>query len=219
MNKNAELHLAKAQDYVARGEEFYRKAATEIVAAMDADPSLSSRQVAELLGKGKTWVNDLVTWHTSGREADTPYSGHTERNEKSAARRALRDSTPEQVAEILEDPEIRRNVAKAQDLRHTEQKQRSENAYRESIGESTADALDSQQVLMNAEAELFKSRRALRDALAILRTIDPTEIRDSWLDEFVKTFDDIAAMLELGRSLVDGESVDEAIDRILEGSQ
>ncbi len=213
MNKNAEKHLAKAKDYLAKGDEFYRKAKPEIEAAFVAGANYV--EISRYLEKSKSWVYDVRNWDGSG----TLYGKDTERRQVDQAKQVLRESDPEQIAAILEDPEIRRNVTKAQDLRHTEQKQRSESAYREAIGPATADGLDKQQALTDAEAELFKSRRALRDTLAMLRAIDPSEFRDSWLEEFVKTFDDIVAMCQLGRSLVDGESVDEAIDRILAGGQ
>jgi transposase len=167
VNKSAEQHLAKAREYVARGEEFYRKAAEEIVAAMQDDPTLSSRQIAELLGRSKTWVNDLVRWDTSGREADTPYGGHKQRNEKSATQRMLRDATPEQVAEILDTPEIRANVSKALD-RHYRQRAETASVARR---ERQADDRGGEEVLVESEhvQRLAEIVNVLRGAVSGLR--------------------------------------------------
>ena len=57
MNRSAQQHLAKAKDYVARGEEFYRKAAEEIArgAGSRSDALEPGSRSDEQLGKGDTW--------------------------------------------------------------------------------------------------------------------------------------------------------------------
>lgn len=97
-------HLARAKDYIAKGEDYYRKAAEEIVAAMEENPALGQREVARSIGKGQTWVGDLVRWYTSGRHADqpSPFAGseYAEKKEGQAVRRALRD--PDQRRQVIE---------------------------------------------------------------------------------------------------------------------
>jgi hypothetical protein len=69
-------HLAKAKDYIGKGEGFYRKAADEIIAAQREDPSLGYRQIGEVLGRSDRWCNDLVKWRTSAKgSSPTPYGG------------------------------------------------------------------------------------------------------------------------------------------------
>lgn len=94
-------HLARAKDYIAKGEGYYRKAAEEIVAAMEADPTLSQREIGRRLGRDQKWVARLVRWSTSAdRDTSTPFHSPTlERaRNKSEAKKALRD------------PDIRRRV-------------------------------------------------------------------------------------------------------------
>jgi hypothetical protein len=49
-------HLAKAKEYLAKGEDYYRKAAEEIVAAQKDDPTLSNGAIGARLGKSDEWV-------------------------------------------------------------------------------------------------------------------------------------------------------------------
>lgn len=117
MNRSAEQHLTKAKDYVARGEEFYRKAAEEIVAAQTADPTLGTREIGEWFGRSHTWVQDIVRWHTTGKStrggsegAPTPYAEQQGAVAKRHARSVLRDASPEEIAELLDEPEIIRKT-------------------------------------------------------------------------------------------------------------
>ena len=97
-------HLQKAREYVARGDEFYAKAADEIIAAMAADSTLSYRQIAETVGRSATWCKTIVSWRTNGQRADeTPFSGseYASRQAESHAKRVLREATPEQLEDIV----------------------------------------------------------------------------------------------------------------------
>ena len=103
MNASARKHLDKAKGYLERGEGFYRKAAEEIVAARDADPMLTNAEIGNWFGRSKAWVAELVTWHTSGRTSPTPYSGTGRpHQDKTAARKLLREAPMEQVEKIIE---------------------------------------------------------------------------------------------------------------------
>lgn len=99
-------HLARAKDYIARGEDYYRKAAQEIVAAMEADPTLSYRKVGEQLGHDRTWVARLVKWSTSVSPAHGPFGGPDARNQKdaSAARKVARENPKALVDAITAAP-------------------------------------------------------------------------------------------------------------------
>jgi hypothetical protein len=74
MNRKASKHLDKAVEYVAKGDEFYAKAADEILAAQKADSTLSNREIGERFDHSEAWVRELVRWRTSSTTSRTPYS-------------------------------------------------------------------------------------------------------------------------------------------------
>jgi hypothetical protein len=53
-------HLARARDYIAKGDDFYLKAGQEIVAWLDEDASRTHAQAATALGKSASYVDRLV---------------------------------------------------------------------------------------------------------------------------------------------------------------
>jgi hypothetical protein len=112
MNREAEQHLTKAGDYVARGEEFYRKAAEEIIAAKEADSTLSNYEIARQLDRDEYWVRKMIDY--AGNARALPFEGRAEQNRVAATKKLLREAPPEEVARIIEsDPQIATNVAKA----------------------------------------------------------------------------------------------------------
>jgi hypothetical protein len=122
VNTQATKHLAKAKDYVARGEEFYRKAAEEIVAAQEADPTLGQREIAESLGRSKTWVQEVVSWSTTGRstrggreDAPTPYAEQS----GAVAKRHAKAVARHEPETLIEDPEARQSLGRALDEHYT----------------------------------------------------------------------------------------------------
>jgi hypothetical protein len=68
---NAAQHLARAATYAAKGEEYYRKVAEEILAAKAADPALSNRAIAREIGRSHRWVNGILAW-AAGTDGSTP---------------------------------------------------------------------------------------------------------------------------------------------------
>lgn len=115
MNKSAREHLDKAKGFVAKGEEFYRKAAEAIVAAQKADSTISNREIGESLGRSKWWVADIVRAYTTGEGLTTPWASDTPRRTADAAKKVLRDAEPEQLTELMRDlpPERRAAVVRA----------------------------------------------------------------------------------------------------------
>jgi hypothetical protein len=69
----AQRHLARAKRYVASADQNYRRAAEEIIAARDADPSLSLRAIDRALGKSNGYSGALVRWYTAGGSALHPF--------------------------------------------------------------------------------------------------------------------------------------------------
>lgn len=118
MNQSAERHLAKAETYIGKGESFYRKAADEILAAKEADPSLSTRDIAARVGLAHSSVARILKWAGGGAAAATPFArveGDTARKDREAAKRVLREAPMETVEKIISDlpPKRQRQVAAA----------------------------------------------------------------------------------------------------------
>lgn len=223
MNKHAEQHLAKAKDYVAIAEAgdskiaAYYKAAGEIAAAQKADHTLTLREVDQRNRWSNGYASKLVRWLTSGA-VGSPFGGEeiVERDNRARTKKLLREAPPEQIAEMLNEPEVRAKVSRAQEIAHEKIERRARTAEREALGPETDDALRGQQILRDAEAELFKARRALIETLRLLNNVDVGELPDSWREEFLRTLDDLAAKVELGRSLMTG-TLDEELDKLLAG--
>ncbi len=207
-------HLAKAREYIGRGEEFYRKAAAEIIAAMAEDTTLGYGRVAIAIGKSETWCRDIVRWSTNPLNTATPFAGEYSRVKASLTKSSLRDAPAEDIAAMLDDPQVRANVAKAQNIASAKVIKRSYEAQREAIGQSESDQLEQHARFQDAEAELFKARRGLIETLRILNEIGAEDLPDSWREEFLRTLDDLAAKIDLGRSLLAG-SLDEEFEKLL----
>lgn len=66
-------HLARAVEYIAKGESWYAKAADEILAEREENDT-SWREIAERVGKSSRWCRTIVAWRTSGEpEADVDW--------------------------------------------------------------------------------------------------------------------------------------------------
>lgn len=120
MNERVD-HLERAKVYIGKGEEYYRRAAEEIVAAKKADFSLTDAMVGEALGRSRQWVSKLIAWVEKGADhGTTPFSG-PEENEARYQRHDRRkvseiaQERPEAVAEAITkaDPETQRKIAAA----------------------------------------------------------------------------------------------------------
>lgn len=105
-------HLAKAKEYIAKGEGYYRKAADEIIAAKQADSTLSNRAIGERIGKSRDWVRLLVQARTNGDEV-APFAKRPT-DDSGAAKRVARER-PEELADAIESapPEARRRAVEA----------------------------------------------------------------------------------------------------------
>src|SRR5215468_1194530 len=105
MNVAAKKHLDKAETYLGKGDELYGKAADEIIAAKEADFTLSNREIGERFGHKESWVRDIVTWRTSSECTPTPWA-IPEENDRTAASHAktvLRKAPMETVEKIIAD--------------------------------------------------------------------------------------------------------------------
>lgn len=137
-------HLAKARDYLARGEEFYARAADEILAAQKQD-GLQQKQIAEYLGRSPSWVNLLVQWRRAAisdpkSAAASPFGGPAENEARydRQARTALKD--PDRRRKALADLDTREVEQVARDA-HTEVIGRARAQRREQVTEPTVGEL------------------------------------------------------------------------------
>ncbi len=94
----AQQHIERAYDLANKGDKYYSQAADEIIAAQEADPSISQRQIAEAMGRSQKWVQKIVQWRTSDADHTHGPFGGPEENEARYARHDKR-----KVSEILED--------------------------------------------------------------------------------------------------------------------
>lgn len=93
-------HLVKAKEFIAKGDDFYAKAADEIQAWLDEDASRTHVQAAEIIGKGRQWVSTLLAARAECDGKVTQVNWRSGPNDQpSAARRVLRD--PEQRRQVL----------------------------------------------------------------------------------------------------------------------
>src|SRR5262249_25019365 len=103
--------------YLGRGEEFYRRAAEEIVAAKAADPTVTNATIGERFGRSDWWVRQLVEWALRARGTSTPWEGEqtTEERNTKGARKVLREAPLEQVERIIDElpPERQSAIAAA----------------------------------------------------------------------------------------------------------
>lgn len=95
-------HLTRAKEYIAKGDDFYAKAADEIQAWLDEDAARTHAQAAERIGRGRLWVERLLRARTNRDEGVTQdfevdwQSGSNKRDEV--------------AAKVMSDPEQRRQV-------------------------------------------------------------------------------------------------------------
>ena len=153
MNRAAKQHLAKAKEYLAKGEGFYHRAAKEIVAARDADPKVSNAEIGSWFGHTEKWVRQLMAWHASPTSRTSlPFEGDKGRD-ASTTKKILRDAPLEQVERIISDlPRERQRAIGAvagdaymrvrqdhaeREAKSTEADRKQREAARSSIGQAT----------------------------------------------------------------------------------
>lgn len=215
MNKSAEQHLAKAKEFIAKGDEFYRQAKVEIDLAYQV-PGTRQIDIAKAVGKSQQWVADVLAWDGEG----TLYGQATEARSIRMAKQVLRESTDEQAAEIVGSlpshavAKVAKAVSNEYVARGQNAKRKADEALRESVGGDLIDGLTQQQRLHDSESLAFDARRALRDMLVLLNEADLDDMPDAWREDFLKTLDDLATRIDLARALISG-TLDEDLARFL----
>jgi hypothetical protein len=103
-------HLAKAKQYIAKGDEYYAKAADELAAWLAEDEGRTQLQAADAIGKSEAWVNRVLRARRTGEPVDHG-SGSNKRDEVAAKvladpvqrRQVLRDLEPEQIEQVIDE--------------------------------------------------------------------------------------------------------------------
>jgi hypothetical protein len=223
-------HLTKAKEYIAKGDDYHRKAAEEIVAAMEEDPTLSHRAIADQIGKSPRWVGHLVRSFTSAQGLPDNDSFKVEwGTEKPAttAKKVARED-PQAIAEaIKEAPEsARRKIAKA----IAKDRSTSREVY-EAISENVTERTEGAETRarkrrpglyalsdeLDASVGLMKARKILmHEVLPALEKLDVSdqERRESLLDDLTEVENAIGWVRSVLES--DAGSFDQQLAAILE---
>lgn len=211
MNARAKKHLVKAKDYAGRGEQFYRKTAEEIIAAQEADPMLSQREIGEAMDRSPRWVRDIVQWHTNGEGHPTPYTNPSANaaSDQSRAKRVLR-TTPEVVAKL--DPTEQRELARVLDRealkRQREREKIADEKFREKMGDETADGLELAQALTDTAWYLTKANQDLASFLKRANEIGVDAAPDRWRNRCLESIEWAEAKLSMAKALLQSDEID-----------
>lgn len=125
-------HLALAKEYIAKGDDYYSRAAAEIVAAKEEYPELTWVEIGRRLGRDESWVRRLVeSFRKSAAAPETEFKVNWQSGdyEKPAAKRVLSDPEqrkqviaalpPEQIEAVIEDAhEVARDRMRARRAEH-----------------------------------------------------------------------------------------------------
>ena len=213
MNRSAQQHLTKAKDYVAKGEEFYRKAAAEFVAAKEADSTLTNARIADEVGQSESWVQHLVTWRKGDHDGPR-FSSSDDKNVKYGAKKFLRNAPPEQVAEIVAElePAARQKVYRAFGAKQAEQQTARERVaddkLREKIGDDTVDDLEFAEKLKSTEYLLISARGNLRGFVRHAGEIGIDNAPSNWRESCLDWIEDLEGHLGMARALLAGDNID-----------
>jgi hypothetical protein len=210
---NAQQHLARAKDYADRGDSFYEKAADEILAAKEADPTLGNGEIGERLGRSGSWVSDLVRWRTNGDPDVRPFAGSREARLRSETRKLLRDEPRQAAALVAEAPPktrraIARELARAVERDETEARERRTREHGTEWHDYTSEAL----------RLLSEARRLIKDAHAAVMSASRT---DQLTDERRQLITASAAITSTSADYVkeaaeSGHDMDAALAELLE---
>ena len=135
MNQQAERHLVRATSLFDKGDSYYEKAVDEILAAQEADPTLSNREAGAWFGRSEKWVRDIVRWRTTSSpetNVDWNRGSHATTAEiEEGARKLLATAPLEQVERIVQDLPRNRQKAIGAAAGHSYLKARQEEDERE----------------------------------------------------------------------------------------
>lgn len=241
MNAAASKHLDLAKTYLAKGDEWYAKAADEIVAAKEADFSLTNQQIAERFGKHESTIRRIVAWRTSSAPAPTPdweRGSHATTAEIEAGtqrflatapmelvERLIDDLSPEQAAALataaLDRPGVVREIANDSDASavfvraEKEYLEESHDAHKRRTRKKSKGMADVAGVLAYVVGPVTKAGRLLKESLAAAR--EAGDLDDDVKEALEEEFTEIGTTLDWYRSYLasDGGSLDDELDKLL----
>ena len=213
MNRSAKQHLDKAKDYVAKGEEFYRKAAEEIIAAREADPTLTQREIGKAMGRSDHWISQILRSFPDGK---APFGGAAilERDNRTRTKRILHEAPPEQIAELVADLDVdkRMEISRALDReslkRQQEREKIADEKFREKMGDETADGLELAQALTDTAWYLTKANQDLASFLKRANEIGVDDAPDRWRNRCLESIEWAEAKLEMAKALLQSDEID-----------
>jgi|SRR5215471_10647544 len=243
MNTKAEGHLAKAEGYFAKGDAWYAKAADEIIAAKEADSTLSNREIGERFGRSENWARRVVTWRTTSTPEspiDWGRGSHATTAEiQAGAEKLLKTApletvehlveklTPKQAAKVaqaaLGKPDVARELAKnpeasAQVTRVSGQVREEREATNKERTRKSSGALGQAKstlaFLANVLGNLVVAKRGIRDAYDAVREM---EMDDEQRGAVAESLDEIRTMLDWFQSYLDSgdQSFEDELSKLL----
>lgn len=237
MNRSAESHLAKAEKLLAKGDDYYGKAADEIIAAQKADPTLSNRQVGDRFGRHHSWVAKLVTWRTSGASDAPPFARANDptvesRNVKlglskmsgEEVDRLVHDLPAKKAAQLaqaaLEAPGVTRELAKDAEASATVIRASgkvAEDMERKARSRSTIGRTSGLDYLVEVQGNLHGAKRRLSDSY---KAACELELNDDHREAVTELLDEIVLIIDWFRSYLDSgdQSFEDELSRLLKES-
>lgn len=218
-------HLDRAKEYIAQGEDSYRKAAHEIVAAKNDDPQLTNRIIGEQLGKSADWVGRLVRWVTSDDPDRTPFEGTGNVGRAASAAKMVARERPTAIADavkaapaaakreiaeaLVEDKDFRRTTDEAMERRIDKRREAAKGRERETHA-GLADLDQAYKVASALDSARYKVAEALRELSEMELDSERREMVRDHLTDLQNAVGWLASFLDTG-----DRSFDEALDRLL----
>jgi len=192
----------------------------------------SNRKVGKLIGKGETWVRDVLRW--DARDRARPFGGEAknalryEQNERTVARKVLTD--PEKRKQAIEliakdDPSVAAEIAKAA-IEQTADEQAATEVATEAFNRSAAIRQGGRKYpkktkttgafegWLKVSSRIDSAKYQAKLALKELQSID-TPIADDLREELLRDLDTLDAAWELVLAAVKGETVGDQAEEFL----
>lgn len=167
--------------------------------------------IADLMAtepRGRWWTVDEIRVRLGRKQTNTGKARDTDITQ------IVREQ-PEAVARaVAEDRAARLAASKAISDKYLEEgmkeKETSEKAERETLGDETIEKMRDEQLIRSLEAELFKGRRASIESLATIGVIDVGELREGVRDRLLLIAEDVVRRFDSVRLILSGETISDS---------
>lgn len=209
MNPSAEQHLAKAKEYIAKGDEFYRAAKPEIDAAKAEGATLM--EISRILEKSHQWVADVLKWDGIG----TLYGKDSDRRRLDMAKQVARTNPSAIIEGLSEDERLElASAALEPSRRQGEQEKQQRRAVREEH-QVDPDSTHYRIVML----DIAKAEGALGDGTTIARDARFSDENRTRLLARLNVTTDMVDVLRLAISGAENVDWDEELRRINEAAR